>query len=139
MKANQNVLSANRTTVLIDGKRVGYAQNVDMSDDYGLDAASGIGDIHVFEHVPTVARHSISVGTIMMRKSSLLAMGIVPENGEAALKGLVFDFETYDADGNRLRGYMGCSYNSGSISVQKHAIVASNCQLMALNVVGTAS
>lgn len=139
MKANQNVLSANRMNVLIDGKRVGYAQNVEMSDDYGLDAASGIGDIHVFEHVPTVARHSISVGTIMMRKSSLLAMGIFPENGDAALQGRVFDFETYDADGNRVRGYTGCSFNSGSVSVQKHAIVASNCQLMALNVVGTAS
>lgn len=139
MKVNQNVLSANRMSVLIDGKKVGYAQNVDMNDSYGLEAASGIGDIHVFEHVPTVARHSISVGTIMLNRNSLLGMGIMPENGEVALKGLVFDFETYNADGVRVRGYKGCSFDSGSISVQKHAIVASNCQLMALDVVGTAS
>lgn len=137
MKQNLKVRSGNRTKVFFDGKDVGLIQSVEMADDYGLEPASGVGDIHVQEHVPTIARHSLNVSTMMLRKGALLQAGIAVENGDGALQGLVFDFETYASDDTTLlRKYTGCSYASGSISIQKHAIVMQSASFMALDVSG---
>lgn len=137
MKTNQKVQSGNRIVVMFDGKQIGLVQSVNMNDSYGLDAASGIGDIHVQEHVPTMATHSLSVSTMLLKKKSMLEAGIVPENGEDALKGLVFDLEVFSKDdGTLLRKYTGVSYDSGSISVTKHAIIVQDGQFKALDVAG---
>lgn len=138
MKQNLKTRSGNRIVVMFDGKEVGLIQNVDSSDDYGLEPASGIGDIHVQEHVPGMARHSLSVSAMVLNKGNLRSIGITPENGDAVLKGLVFDFLTLDKDtGEVLRKYIGCSYNSGSISVSKHTIVMQSAQFLALDVQGS--
>lgn len=139
MKKNIKTQSGNRIIVVFDGKQIGLVQSVEMNDSYGLEPASGIGDIHIQEHVPTIANHSLSVSTMLLRKGSMLKAGIVPTNGEVALLGLVFDFEVYSKDdGTLLRKYTGVSYDSGSISVQKHAIVVQNGQFKALDVTGSA-
>ena len=136
MRQNQKVQSGNRIVVVFDGKQIGLVQSVNMNDSYGLEAASGIGDIHVQEHVPTMAVHSLSVSAMVLRKGSMMAAGIVPENGEASLQGLVFDFEVYSKDdGTLLRKYISCSYDSGGLDVTKHAIVVQNGQFKALDVV----
>ncbi len=138
MKENIVVRSANVARVLLDGQEVGLLQNVRLSDDYGPDAASGIGDIHAQEYVPSMARHQLSVSKLALRKSSLYKMGVVPQNGEEVLKGLVFDFEVFDkATGDVLRKYLKCSYASGGVEVQKHAIISYDCQFYALDVSGT--
>lgn len=129
--------NANRIAILLDGIEVGGMQSCDASDSYGLEPASGIGDIHVTEHVATVARHSLSVTGLVLRKKSLRAAGVYTMNGDDALKGRVFDIAWYDKDtGEELRKYRGCSFDSGSIQVQKHAILVSSAQFMALDVVG---
>lgn len=138
MRQNLKTRSGNRIAVVFDGKQIGLVQSVSMNDDYSPDPASGIGDIHVQEYVPTMARHSLSVGTMVLKKGSMLEAGISMENGDAVLQGLVFDFESYDSDtGELLRKYVGCSFASGSIDIQKHAIVTSNAQFYALDVTGT--
>lgn len=138
MKTNQNVRSGNRIVIKLDGKDVGLIQSVRMSDDYAPDAASGIGDIHVQEHVPTMARHSISVSTMVLKRKSLREVGIATENGDSALLGLVFDIESYDKDtGELLKKYMCCTYASGDLEVSKHAIVMSSGTFMALDTSGT--
>ena len=77
---------------------------------------------------------------MLLNKGAMLQAGLVPENGEAMLQGLVFDFEVYSKDdGTLLRKYIGCSYASGSIEVQKHAIVMQSAQFNALDVTGTAA
>lgn len=135
---NLKTRSGNRLVVVLDGKQVGLLQNVDMSDDYSPEPASGIGDIHAVEYVPSMARHSLSISAMVLNKGSLRQAGIIPENADAALKGLVFDIEQYDKDtGELLRKYVGCSYASGSISVTKHAIVVQSGQFNALDVTGT--
>ena len=140
MRQNIKVQSGNRIAVVFDGKEIGMVQSVDMNDSYGLEAASGIGDIHVQEHVPTMAVHSLSVSALLLKKGAMMAAGIVPENGEFALQGLVFDFEVYAKDdATLLRKYVGVSYDSGGIQVSKHAIVVQNGQFKALDVVGTAA
>lgn len=138
MKQNLKVQSGNRIAVLFDGRQIGMVRSVRGSDDYGPDPASGIGDIHVQEYVPTMARHSISVSTMVLIKENMQAAGIVPENGDVMLQGLVFDLEVYAKDdGKLIRKYEGVSYASGDIDVQAHQIVVASGQFNALNVKGT--
>ena len=131
MKENIIVRSANHGRVLMDGIEVGLLQNVRPSDDYG------IGDIHAQEYVPTMARHTLSVSKLALRKANLYKLGIIPENGEVVLKGYVFDIEIIDkSTGEVVRKYLNCSYASGDIEVTKHAIISYNATFNALDVIG---
>ncbi len=138
METNIQMLSGNRMKVELDGKEIGLIQNWRPNDSYGLDPASGIGDIHVIEHVPTMARHTFSVEWMMLNANNAYQQGIIPENGDAALKGLVFDAVAYakDDDQRILRKYLKCSYDSGSINISKHAILVTDATFNALDVIG---
>ena len=136
-RANLKTRSGNRIVVKFDGKQIGLVQSVRASDDYGPEPASGIGDIHVQEYVPTMARHNLTVSNMVLNANSMRQAGITMENGDAVLQGLVFDIVSYDKDtGDELRKYIGCSYASGDIDLSKHAIVMSNAQFNALDVAG---
>jgi hypothetical protein len=138
MKTNVKTQSGNRIVVKFDGIEVGLVQNVRSNDDYGHEAASGIGDIHPVEHVPGMARHSISVSTMVLKRGSLRQAGITEENGDGVLRGLVFDIVTVDKEtGEELRKYVGCSYTGGDVEVSKHAIVMASAQFLALDVTGS--
>ena len=138
MKQNRKVHSGNEIIVLFDGRQVGMVRSVRGSDDYGPDPASGIGDIHAQEYVPTMARHTISVSGMVLLKDNMRGAGITPENGDAMLQGLVFDLEVYSKrDGKLIRKYVGVSYASGDIDIQAHQIVVSSGQFNALDVTGT--
>ncbi len=136
-KENVKAQTGNRVVVLFGGDQVGAIQSVSMNDDYGPEAVSGIGDIHALEHAPTMARHTLSVSNMVLKKSNLRKAGISVINGDAVLRGLVFDFESYDKDtGELLRKYVGCSFASGSTDIQKHAILIASAQFNALDVTG---
>lgn len=140
MKTNLKTRTGNRIVVLMDGKQIGLIQSVRANDDYSPEPASGIGDIHVQEYVPTMARHSLSVSAMLLNRGAMMEAGITMENGDAVLQGLVFDFEVYSKDdGTLLRKYVGCSYASGDMEVSKHAIVMQSAQFNALDVVGKAA
>ncbi|WP_295455301.1 hypothetical protein [uncultured Thiodictyon sp.] len=134
------VQTGNRIEIQFDGKVIGLLQNLRPSDDMGLEPASGVGDIHVSEYVPTMARHHLTASTMVLFSGNLRDAGIATENGDSALKGLVFDICVYGKDPKNtglLRKYIKCSYASGDVEIAKHAIVGSNVQFMALDVVGT--
>lgn len=132
---NRNVLSSNRIVVQLDGKNVGLVQSVEMRDDYAPEAASGIGDIHVKEYVPTMAHHSLNVEEMVLNKNSMQKAGVAFENGDAALNGIVFDFVSVNKEtGEVSRKYIGCSYASGSLSIRKHSIVMASGSFNALDV-----
>jgi hypothetical protein len=134
---NLKVRSGNRIVVQFDGKQIGLVQSVNVSDDYGMEPASGIGDIKVAEYVPSMARHTIQVSSMLLNQGSMREAGIAVENGADALTGRVFDLIVYNKDdGSIMRKYMGCSYASGSVNVQKHAITVTDASLNALDVVG---
>lgn len=138
MQRNKKVRSGNWIIPTLAGVRLGLIQSVRMSDDYSPEPASGIGDIHIAEYVPSVARHSIQVSQMVLENGSLRQAGIAMENGDSVLEGLVFDIEVQDkATGQTLRKYVGCSYASGDVDVQAHRIVVANAQFNALNVIGT--
>ena len=135
---NVQTYSGNRIVVEFDGKTVGLVQSVRMNDNYGLEPASGIGDIHVVEHVPSKAVHSISVSTMVLFKGSLAGLGLAPENGDAVLQGNVFDIVEYSRDtGAVLRKYISCSYDSGDVDVSAHRIVMRSAQFRALDASGS--
>lgn len=137
MKQNLKVRSGNKTVVVFDGKQLGMVRSVRANDDYSPEPASGIGDIHAQEYVPTMARHTLSVSQMVLIKGAMLEAGIVPENGDAILEGLVFDLEVYSKDdGQLLRKYVGVSYASGDIDISAHQIVVQSGQFNALDVVG---
>ncbi|CAB4137199.1 hypothetical protein UFOVP326_11 [uncultured Caudovirales phage] len=134
---NQRVRSGNRVVVLLGGVQVGLMQSCEMNDDYSPEPASGIGDIHVQEYVPTMARHSLSCQSVVLRRRAMLEAGVAPENGDATLEGLVFDIAIHDKDtGIELRKYKGCSYASGNISVSAHRMVMQSAMFLALDVEG---
>ncbi len=134
---NVKVRSGNRIVVRFDGKQVGLVRSVRMSDDYSPEPASGIGDIHVVEYVPTMARHTLAVSSMVLFTGAMREAGLTWENGDEALEGKIFDIvvESKD-DGAELRKYVGCSFASGDVEVQAHQIVVSNAQFYALDVVG---
>lgn len=136
---NLKTRSGNRAVVYFDGQKVGLIQNVRMSDDYAPDPASGIGDIHVQEWVPTMARHNLNVTAMVLIRGALSQAGaIIPENGDDVLQGLVFDIEVVDKTTNDLiKKYTGCSYASGDVEVSKHTIVMQSATFNALNTSGT--
>jgi hypothetical protein len=136
---NLKTRTGNKIVVTFGGIQVGLIQSIRMNDDYSPEPASGIGDIHVQEYVPTMARHSLSVSAMVLNAGELIAAGIAAENGDAMLQGLVFDIEVYSQpDGALLRKYVGCSYASGDVEISKHAILMQSGQLNALDVQGTA-
>lgn len=134
---NVKVRSGNRIVVRFDGVDIGLVQSVRSSDDYGHEDASGIGDIHVQEHVPSKAMHSISVSSMTLIKSQLRSAGIFATNGDKALEGKVIDIvQLGKDDSEELRKYKGCSFISGDVEVSAHRIVMSNAQFRALDVEG---
>jgi hypothetical protein len=134
-KTNLKTRSGNRTIILMDGKEVGLIQSVRMSDDYSPEPASGIGDIHAVEYVPSMARHNITVQQMCLNTNTMRSLGVSAANGDDMLRGQVFDFLVVSKDdGQILRKYEGCSYASGEAEVQKHAIVMATGQFNALNV-----
>lgn len=137
MRQNIKVRSGNKIVVVFDGKQIGMVRSVRSSDDYSPEPASGIGDIHVQEYVPTMARHTLSISNMVLITGAMMASGIVPENGDGALNGLVFDLEQYDKfDGKLIRKYIGVSYASGDIDISAHQIVVQSGQFNALDVKG---
>ena len=139
-QTNLQVRSGNRIIITFGGVQIGMLQSVSANDDYAPEPASGIGDIHVQENVPTIARHSLSVSAMVMNKGAMVKAGLAPTNGDAVLLGIVYNVEIYSKDdGTLLANYIGCSYASGSLEVTKHAIVMQHGQLLALDRTGTAA
>jgi hypothetical protein len=135
--ANLKTLSGNRIKILFGGQTIGLAQTVRFADNYALEDASGIGDIHVIEHVPSKATHTVSVTAMTLFTGNLRDQGITVVNGDGALLGLVFDIVIYSRDtGLPMRAAKSCSFDSGTISVEAHRIVSADAQFKALDVTG---
>jgi hypothetical protein len=134
---NLKARSGNRIVATFDGKQIGLVQSIRISDDYSPEPASGIGDIHVAEYVPTMARHSLSVSAMKLFIGDMRQAGITSLNGDDMLVGRVFDILVISKDdGVPLRKYIGCSFASGDVDVTKHAIIVTNASFNALDVVG---
>ena len=134
---NRLAQSGNQIVVKQDNKTVGLIQSVRANDDFGPEPLSGIGEITAQEHVPTMARYSLSVSYMSLRKQSMFSENVAFDTPEDALLGTIFDIVIQDKDtGSELRKYEGCSFASGDIEISKHQIVVTNAQFMALRASG---
>lgn len=156
-RSNLKTYSGNRIAVEFDNQVIGLVQSVRLSDNYGLEDASGIGDVHVIEHVPSKAVHQVSVTNMVLFAGNMRDLGIAYENGDHALRGLVFDIVVYGdtlpgspdnvpeggvpvaqqaPSGGRLRTIVACSFDSGDVDITAHRIVVQTGQFKALDVIG---
>ena len=120
---------------------LGTIQSMTVNDDYGPEPVSGVGSIHVYEYPPTMARHTISVEYAVLKKNTLLSLGVVPEHGCDRLKGLELDIVIYDKlpcgnKGTAMRTYRFCSLASGSFQIQAHRVIMSNATFNSRDVSG---
>lgn len=155
MKQNIVAHSGNLITLELDGKRFGTIRSMRVQDDYSPEPVSGVGDIHVQEWVPTMARHTISVEYAILKADSMRKQGIMDENGCGKLQGQEFDIAIYekfpqqgsgggtatqtgvcDVQLSEVRRYRHCSFASGSINIQAHQVVMSDATFYARDVVG---
>ena len=151
----QNVIvrSSNRFTIVMGNVAIGLLQDLRCQDDYSPEPASGIGDIHVKEYVPTIARYTISSSQACMFTGALRRIGISFEDGNDAMRGMVFDIDVYDRilnssvqeesstevlmyaegsiSGSLLRRYTKCSFASGDIEIRKHALIVNSATINA--------
>ena len=87
-QVNLKTRTGNKCAVMFGGIQIGLLQSVRMNDDYSPEPASGIGDIHVQEWVPTMARHNISIQAMVLNVGEMISAGVAAENGDAMLLGL---------------------------------------------------
>jgi hypothetical protein len=136
---NIKARSANKIIITIDGKTIGGIRECTANDSYSREGLYGIGDINPYENVPTAARYQLSVSGVAFYTNNMRQAGIVGENGEDMLRGMVFDIAFLDKDsGDVLRKYTGCSHDSGSVSVQANRVIIQSGQFIALDAQGTA-
>lgn len=130
--------SGNRVLVEFGGATIGLVQAVRLGDNYGLEPASGVGDIHAIEYVPSRATHTVSVTNMTLFKGNMRDAGVSAVNGDDVLQGLVFDLVVYSKDtGGALRTIKSCSFESGDVDVTAHRITMQSGQFKALDVLGT--
>ena len=141
------VYTGNLITIEFAGKKIGTIASMTVNDDYGPEPVSGIGSIGVYEYPPTMARHTLSVEYAILKKRSLINMGVVPENGCERLDGYELDIiihDKNDCDASEekdtvLRAYRKCTLASGSFQIQAHRVIMSNATFNARRVSGTFS
>ena len=147
---NQQTWSGNLITVEVDNQLIGLIQSCRLTDNYGLEDASGVGDVHVVEHVPSKAVHTVSLSNMVLFKGNMrTVLGVLNENGDSVMKGLVFDIGIYARGaygtggptttppaGAQLRAIIGCSYDSGDVDITAHRISMQSGQFKALDVRG---
>lgn len=143
------VYTGNLITINFGGKVIGTIQSMTVNDDYGPEPVSGVGSINVYEYPPTMARHTLSVEYAVLQTKSLMAMGVVPQNGCERLEGYELDIIIYaknecaatstgtDDKGAELRKYEKCTLASGSFQIQAHRVIMSNATFNARKVSGT--
>ena len=124
---------------------VGLGQTATVSQDAGLQAASGIGDNRVKQWVPGMATVTVEVQDMALNSQSYEALGAAPTSSLLDLLTMVpFDIQILDqsvaADGTYsvtpIKQIQSCIYASGSTNINKHAPVTVNATFNGLDVSG---
>lgn len=127
---------SNKIRLMVDGVQLNLVGRFEATDDYALEAVSGIGDIHVIEHVPTIALHRFTLNGYVEKTEKTISMGIIPENGDVALRGKTFHIEIFDTEGPLLRKYEDAMCNNGSSSADAHRLYMKGATFHALDTAG---
>jgi len=92
----KETMTGNRAIFKIAGTVIGVAQNVEVSDDFGLQEVDGLGNLEVQEYVPGKLTHRISGSSYFVVNQNLRQLNLVPESGDW-LSSPEFEVEIQDA------------------------------------------
>jgi hypothetical protein len=127
----KETMTGNRAIFKIAGKVIGVAQNVEVSDDFGLQEVDGLGNLEVQEYVPGKLTHRISGSSYFVVNQNLRQLNLVPESGDW-LSSPEFEVEIQDALTNStVESYVGCKFASHSRTYAKHQITGQSFQIYA--------
>jgi hypothetical protein len=133
--AKHYTYTGNEVDVFLGGSKAFLLQTIVMSDDYGQQEVSGIGNIHTEEFVPSYARHNATVDRFCLRKDSMA--DVVLENGDDAMKGMEFDIEVFEKKtGSLLRKYIGSKMTSGRMTNAAHRVSITDSAFVARDAEG---
>jgi len=137
-QANRIFRHANTHQILLDGKLVGGFRSVTLDTNFGVEGQYQIGDIDPVENIPNRAEYRVSVEQMVLRRTSLKDQGLQPENGAAALQGVVFDIVVLDKEtGEPLLVHRGATFESGSVDVRASSVISSRASFRCLTTAGT--
>jgi len=127
----KDTMTGNRAIFKIAGTVIGVAQNVEVSDDFGLQEVDGLGNVEVQEFVPGKLTHRISGSSYFVSNKNLRQLGLVPESGDW-LSAPEFEVEIQDSlSFATLENYVGCKFNSHNRTYGKHQISSQAFQIFA--------
>lgn len=126
-----NTMTGNRALIKIGGTVIGFAQNVDIQDDFGLQDVDSMGDPETKEFVVGKISHTISGSRYHVSAKSLRQLGLVPTT-EEWLTAPELEIEIQDAVSfATVETYVGCKFATHSRTYTKHSIVGENFTIKA--------
>lgn len=130
----QNTMSGNRVLLKLAGKTIGGGvQNVNFSDDHGLQDVDGLGSPETQELVPGKLTHTISLSSFFIYNKKLTDLGFVPTSDEVLTAGGL-EIEVIDnVSGETLELYTGAKVASYSRQYSKHALSGMDATFRALH------
>jgi hypothetical protein len=127
----KDTMTGNRAIFKIAGNVIGVAQNVEVSDDFGLQEVDGLGSLEVQEYVPGKLTHRISGSSYFVANQSLRQQNMVPTS-EDWMSSPEFEVEIQDSITNTtIENYVGCKFASHSRTYAKHQIAGQSFQIYA--------
>lgn len=130
----KNTMTGNRALLKLRGQTIGGGvQNIDFSDDYGLQDVDGIGSPETQELVVGKMTHTINLSRFFIYNKKLIDLGLVPNSDEVLTSGDL-EIEVIDnVSGTTLELYTGCKVASGTRNYSKHAITSEAATFRALH------
>lgn len=130
MALNKNIMTGNRVIFKIKETIVGFAQNVEFQDDFGLQEVDGLGNLEVQELVVGKLGHSISGSRYYVSGKTLRGLGFIP-NRDEWLSAEGFSVEVQDDKYSTLENYTGCKFATHTRTYAKHTVCGENFTIRA--------
>lgn len=126
-----NTMTGNRVLFKIGGQVIGLAQNVEISDDFGMQRVDGLGSPEALEFVPGMFSHNISGSRYQVSGKNLLQLGFVPEFDDW-LTSPEFEIEIQDSvTFQTVEQYTGCKFATHSRSYAKGNVIGESFSVQA--------
>lgn len=128
-------LSGDHGRILIGGVEVGQATGVRFTEDFGTEGVYVMGDNMPQEHLAQRWTGNISVDAFYLRKRSLADLGVIPNQGHAALEIPPLDIQFVDIlTGTKVLA-KGCTIGGHTTTNRANAFSVEDATFLALDVV----
>lgn len=127
-ESNQRVVSGNTVYLMIAGRIIGRAQDINGSRSFGTQAVREIGSIMPQEHVYLQYEGTVTLSRLRMKRESLDQLGLVAL-GEDILQRDIIDIVVMDnLTQEVIVAYRGCTANSVSETFAEGQVATENAE-----------